>query len=116
MTIQSLQLNSPTLCFKGLVDILEHLDSVWAATFLLGVEEDVSFFGYCAVDHVEEHRTESLLHVRADPDQEPIVKLYGGGQNSTNTGARTDGNATAEEVGEVRETGELGTPSVSVRI
>ena len=59
------------------------------------------------MDHVEEHGTEALLHVRADPDQEPIVKLYGGGQNSTNTGARTDGNATAEEVGEIRETSEL---------
>lgn len=96
-----------TLGLEGDVDVLEHLHGVRATALLLGVEEDVALLGHGAVDHVEEDGAEGLLHVRADPDQEPVVELDSRGQHSTDTGARADGNATLEEVGEVWKTGEL---------
>lgn len=89
------------------VDILQHLHRVRAATLLLGIEKNVALLGDRAVDHVEEDGAEALLHVRANPDQEPVVELHGGGQDGADTGTRADGNTATEEVGQVRKTSEL---------
>lgn len=59
------------------------------------------------MDHVEEDGSESLLHVRADPDKEPVVELHGGGEDGTDTRARADGDAATEEMREVGQTGKL---------
>lgn len=59
------------------------------------------------MDHVEEYRSEGLLHVRTNPDEKPVVELYASGKDSADARASADGNATAEEVGEVRKTGKL---------
>lgn len=59
------------------------------------------------MDHVEEDGAESLLHVRADPDKEPVIELHGGGEDGADTGARADGDAATEEMREVGQAGKL---------
>lgn len=102
-----------TLGFEGDIDLLEHLHGVWPASLLLSVEEDVALLRHSAMDHVKEDGPKRLLHVGADPDQEPIVELHGGGEDRPDARASADGDASAEEVGKVRKTSELRT---SVRI
>ena len=70
-----------TLSLERHIHILEHRHRIRAAPFLLGVEEDVALLGDRAVDHVEEDRAEALLHVGADPDEEPVVELDAGGED-----------------------------------
>ena len=106
-SIDSKENKSLTLSFEGDVNVLQHLHGVWPAALLLGVEEDVALLGDGAMDHVEEDGTERLLHVRADPDQEPVVELCAGGKYSTDTGTRADGDAAAVQVAKVGQTGEL---------
>ena len=97
-----------TLGLEGDVDVLEHLHRVRTAALLLGVEEDVPLLGDRAVDHVEEHGAEGLLHVGADPDEEPVVELYTGGEDSADTGAGADGDAAAVQVRQVGQASKLG--------
>lgn len=96
-----------TLSLESDVDILEHLHGVRTTALLLGVEQNVTLLGHSAGDHVEENGSEGLLHVRADPDEEPVVQLHGSGENSSNTRSSADSNTTAVEMREVEETGEL---------
>lgn len=96
-----------TLSLEGNVDIFEHLHGVGAAAFLLGVEEDVALFWDPAMDHVEEDRPEGLLHIRPDPDEEPVVELQAGREHSTDSRAGADRNAAPVKMAEVRETSEL---------
>lgn len=87
-----------TFSFECDIDILQHLHRVRAATLLLCIEENVALLGNRAVDHIEEDGAEALLHVRTNPDQEPVVELHGSGQDSTDTGTRANGNTATEEV------------------
>jgi hypothetical protein len=90
-----------TLCLKGLVYILEHLDRVRTTTFLLGVEHNVAFLGDPALDDVKQDRAKRLLHVGADPDEEPVVELGAGGEHGADARAGADTDALLIEVGEV---------------
>ena len=62
-----------TLSSEGDIYFLEHFHGVRTTTLLLGIEEDISLLRHRKVDHVEEDRAESLLHVRTDPNEEPVV-------------------------------------------
>ena len=96
-----------TLSLERDVDILEHLHRVRTAPLLLGVEQDVALLRDRALDHVEEHGPERALHVRADPDQEPVVELHRRREHRADAGARADRDAAPEEVREVGQPGEL---------
>ena len=97
----------PTFGLEGDIYILQHFHRVWAAAFLLGIEEDVALLGDGSVDHVEENGAESLFHVRSDPDEEPIVKLDTGGKYGADTGASTDRDTATVQMGEVGKAGKL---------
>ena len=86
------------------IHLLEHLHRVRAAALLLGVEQDVALLRNLALDHVEQDGAEGLLHVRADPDEEPVVELQAGGEHSADTGASADGDTATVEMAEVGET------------
>ena len=66
-----------TLSLEGDVNVLEHLHGIRTTALLFGIEEDVALLGHSAGDHVKEDGSESLLHVGADPNQEPVVELHG---------------------------------------
>ena len=51
------------------------------------------------MNHVKERGAERVLHVGADPDEEPAVELHTGGEYSTNTRARTDRDTATIQVG-----------------
>ena len=59
------------------------------------------------MNHIEQDWSERLLHVGTDPDEEPVVELNAGGENSADAGASADGDAASEEVRQVGETSEL---------
>lgn len=59
------------------------------------------------MNHVKENWSEAFLHVRADPNQEPVVELHSGGEHCADTRTGADGNAAAEEVGQIGKTSEL---------
>lgn len=90
-----------TLSLEGDVDILEHLHCVWAAALLLGIKEYVALLGDLAVDHIEENGAKGLLHIRADPDQEPVFELHRSGAHGTDTRTSADNDAAAVEMAEV---------------
>ena len=96
-----------TFSLERYINIFQHPHRIRSPALLLGVKQDIPLLRDASPDHVKEHRAEGLLHIRADPDEEPVVELHGGGEDGTDTGARADGNAATEEVSEVRETGEL---------
>ena len=96
-----------TLSSEGDIDLLEHFHGVGSTSLLLGVEEDVALLGDRLRDHLKENRTEGLLHVRTDPDEEPVVELDAGREHCANTRTGADGDTTAVKVGEVGQTGEL---------
>ena len=98
---------SLTLSLERDIDLLEHLHRVRAAALLFGVVQDVALLRDGALDHVEEHGSERALHVRTDPDQEPVVELHAGREHSTDTRTCADGDTAVVKVGEVRETSEL---------
>ena len=97
-----------TLSLERDVDILEHLHRVRTAPLLLGVEQNVALLRDRALDHVEQDGAERLLHVGADPDEEPVVELHAGGKDGADAGTGADGDAAAVEMAEVGETCELG--------
>ena len=96
-----------TLSLERVVDVPEHLHRVRATALLLSVVKNVALLGNRAVDHVEEDRAERLLHVRTDPDEEPVVELDAGGEDGADARAGADGDAAAVEMSEVGETGKL---------
>ena len=96
-----------TLSVPVLVNLLENLHRVWTASFLLGIEQNVALLRDLALDHVEQNGSKGFLHVGADPDEEPVVELDAGGKHGADARARADGNTTAVQVREVRETSEL---------
>ena len=87
-----------TLSLERHIHILEHRHRIRAAPFLLGVEQDVTLLGHPTSDHLEENGTESLFHVGTDPDEEPVVELEAGGEDSANAGTGADGDAAAVEM------------------
>ena len=96
-----------TLSLKRNIDVLEHLHRVRPAALLLRVEEDVALLGHAPLDHLEQHRAERRLHVRADPDEEPVVELHARRAHRADARARADRDAAAVQVAEVRQTREL---------
>ena len=60
------------------------------------------------VNQPRDGRAERLLLVRADPDEEPVVELYTGGEDSADTGAGADGDAAAVQVRQVGQASKLG--------
>ena len=87
-----------TLSFERHIHILEHRHRIRAAPFLLGVEQDVALFRDLALDHVEQDGPKGLFHVRTDPDEEPVVELEAGGEDSADAGTGADGDAAAVEM------------------
>ena len=98
---------SLTLSLERDINLLEHLHRVRAAALLFGVVQDVALLRDGALDHVEEHGSERALHVRTDPDQEPVVELHCRREHRADAGARADRDAAPEEVREVGQPGEL---------
>ena len=96
-----------TLSPKRHIDILQHLHRIGPATLFLRVKDHKALLRDLAVDDVEEDRAEGVLHVGADPDEEPVVELSAGGEDSADAGAGADGDTAAVEVAEVGETGKL---------
>ena len=96
-----------TFGLKRDIHFLEHLHRIRTSAFLLRVEQDASFLGHAPSDDVEQDRPERLLHVRADPDEEPVVKLSAGGEHRADTRAGADCDAAAVEVCKVGQAGKL---------
>ena len=96
-----------TLSLERDIHILQHLHRIRAASLLLSVEEDVALLRDRALDHVEQDGAERLLHVGADPDEEPVVELETGGEDGADTRAGADGDAAAVEMAEVGKASEL---------
>lgn len=98
---------SLTLGLERDIDLLQHLHRVGAAAFLLGIIQDIALLRDGLLDHIEEHGSERALHVRTDPDQEPVVELHARREHGTDTRTRADGDTAAVEVSEVRKSSEL---------
>lgn len=65
-----------TFCLESDIYILEHFHSVWSAAFLFRIEEDITLLRNSTLDHIKEYRPKGLLHIRTNPNEEPVIELH----------------------------------------
>lgn len=81
---------------KAVPHLLEEFDRVWPSTTFLRVPEDHALGLDVFVNQARNRRAESLLLIRADPDQEPVRALNAGRQGSPDACSRADADSTLE--------------------